>query len=587
MKWLKRLFVGLLALLMVAMVAIYLTPLDVYVPEVEKIISSQLGESASIRHIRIAAMPLPHLELEDVRLGGQEGLAVQSVDVELDLSGLLAGNIVLRRIVVKDGTAHLAFVRKLVGLLAKAPAMGPHVAVREVQLTGMSLRAPAMALGPVDGKLEFTQAGKLERAWFAMDEQKITAILKPLPPQPGLSANAPQPGFRFALNLQARGWTPPKFQRFPQIPLDELQVEGVLGEQDFVAQKFFVASRGIRMAGSGKVQFADGWRVQAALTQADAPLERLMALLGAPLGLTGALSVRGELSGKASTLLALKDNFHFSGNVLARHATVRIAAGFQHPLVFDQISARVAAWPDRMVLSSLEVKLYGGKLSGAANLNRKNATLVGDVAATGIAMQPMVEALTNELLFSGNMESAAKFSIRLDAFERFPGNLQLAGNFHLRDGVLAKVNLAQAASNSGKAVAKEGSTRFDDLTGLLNVDESGYHFRRLKIKSGSLNAEGKVDISPSLQISGMLDADVKGTASLVSMPMVVSGTLNEPVVRPSGSALAGAAVGTAVLGPGLGTAIGVKVGGFLNKLFGKDDDKNDSKEVAPKATAAK
>src|SRR3989338_10173771 len=124
MKWLKRIFAGLLALLMVAMVAAYLTPLDVYVPEVEKIISSQLGEPATIRHIRIAAMPLPHLELQDVRLGGQEGITVQSVDAELDLPGLLEGNVVLRRIVVKDGTAHLAFVRKLAGLFFKAPATG-------------------------------------------------------------------------------------------------------------------------------------------------------------------------------------------------------------------------------------------------------------------------------------------------------------------------------------------------------------------------------------------------------------------------------------------------------------------------------
>jgi hypothetical protein len=178
--------------------------------------------------------------------------------------------------------------------------------------------------------------------------------------------------------------------------------------------------------------------------------------------------------------------------------------------------------------------------------------------------------------------------MRLDMFEQFPKNLKLAGSFHLRDGVLTKVDLLQAASSLGKSDARGGVTRFDDLTGLLNVDENGYHFTKLKIKSGSLNAEGKVDIKPSLQINGTLDANVKGTAGLISMPMVVSGTLNNPVVRPSGSALAGAAIGTAILGPGLGTAIGVKVGGFLNKLFGKNDDKNNkkdvAKEVAPKAT---
>jgi len=185
------------------------------------------------------------------------------------------------------------------------------------------------------------------------------------------------------------------------------------------------------------------------------------------------------------------------------------------------------------------------------------------------------------VLFTGSMDGAAKFYMRLDAFERFPENMQLSGNFHLRNGMLTRVDLVQAANDLGKANTAGGTTRFDDLTGLLTVDTSGYHFRKLKIASGSLNAEGKVDVSPSLQLSGMLNTNVKGTAGLVSMPMVVSGTLNSPVVRPSGSALAGAAVGTAILGPGLGTAIGIRIGGFLNKLFGKKDDvKNSSGDAA-------
>jgi len=459
-----------------------------------------------------------------------------------------------------------------VDLLAKAPATAQRVALRELQLSGMSLLAPGMTLGPIEGKLEFAQAGELERAWFAMDEQKITAVLLPLPEQ------------HFSVKAQAHAWAPPQL---PQMLLDDLQIEGVLGEQDFVAQKFAVAARGIRVSGSGKVEFSDGWRVQAALTQIDAPLEQVMALLEKPVELTGAISAKGALSGKANTLGALKDNFRFSGEVLISHATARIAEGLRHPLVFDQIKARVAVQPEHLELSALEARLYGGKLSGKMSINRKDTVLAAEVAVNGIAMQSLVEALTNEVLFTGNMDGAAKFSMRLDEFERFPENLQLAGNFHLRNGVLTKVDLVQAASSPGKANTAGGTTRFDDLTGLLNVDASGYHFRKLKIVSGSLNAEGRVDISPSLQLGGMLDTDVKGTAGLVSMPMVVSGTLNNPVVRPSKSALAGAAVGTAILGPGLGTAVGIKIGGFLNKLFGKNDDKSSNKDAAPKPPAKK
>jgi hypothetical protein len=572
MRLLKRLLVGLLALLMLAMTAAYLIPLDTYVPEVERALGEQLHEPVSVQHLRIAALPLPHLELQEVRLGGQEGIVARSINVEPDLPALLAGEVVLRRILVQDGTASLVQVRKLVDSLAKAPATAPRVALRELHLSGMSLLAPGMTLGPIEGKLEFAQTGELERAWFAMDEQKITAVLLPLPEQ------------HFSVKAQAHAWAPPQL---PQMLLDDLQIEGVLGEQDFVAQKFAVAARGIRVSGSGKVEFSDGWRVQAALAQIDAPLEQVMALLEKPVELTGAISAKGALSGKANTLGALKDNFRFSGEVLISHATARIAEGLRHPLVFDQIKARVAVQPEHLELNALEARLYGGKLSGKMSINRKDTVLAAEVAVNGIAMQSLVEALTNEVLFTGNMDGAAKFSMRLDEFERFPENLQLAGNFHLRNGVLTKVDLVQAASSPGKANTAGGTTRFDDLTGLLNVDASGYHFRKLKIVSGSLNAEGRVDISPSLQLGGMLDTDVKGTAGLVSMPMVVSGTLNNPVVRPSKSALAGAAVGTAILGPGLGTAVGIKIGGFLNKLFGKNDDKSSNKDAAPKPPAKK
>jgi len=49
----------------------------------------------------------------------------------------------------------------------------------------------------------------------------------------------------------------------------------------------------------------------------------------------------------------------------------------------------------------------------------------------------------------------AEISMRLGAFSKFSANFQLAGSFHLRNGVLIKVDLVQAASNSGKTNARE------------------------------------------------------------------------------------------------------------------------------------
>lgn len=567
MRWLKRLLVGLLAILALAMAAVYLTPLDTCVPRVEKALSVRLQEPVHIQHIRIVALPLPHLELQGVRLGGDDGIVVRSVSVEPDLPGLLVGKLVVRRILVNEGTASFAQVRRLADVFGKAPAAEQRVAVRELQLSGMNLLTPDMMLGPIEGKLEFAQAGGLERAWFAMNEQKVTAVLLPLP------------GQHFSVKVQAHAWTPTKFSQWL---FDELQVEGVLGKQDFVAQKFTVALHGIHASGSGKMEFTDGWRVTTTLDRVEAPLGRVMALLGKPVDLSGNASAAGVLNGKAATLAGLKDSLGFSGEVLISHVTARIAANIRHPLIFDQIKTHVVLQPGRLELNALEAKLYGGKLSGTARVNRKNAVLAAEVVASGVNLQPLVEALTNEVLFTGSMEGAAKFSMRLDAFERFPENLLLDGNFHLRNGALTKVDLAQALNEPDKANAKGSKTKFDDLTGIIGVDAGGYHFNKLKITSGSLNAEGQVEVSPSLRLGGELDVKVKGTAGLVSMPMVVSGTLDAPIVRVSKAVWAGAAVGTAILGPGLGTAVGVRIGGFLNKLFGKDEKKDDDQKSVRK-----
>ncbi|HEX5338137.1 MAG TPA: hypothetical protein VFW53_06840 [Gallionella sp.] len=372
------------------------------------------------------------------------------------------------------------------------------------------------------------------------------------------------------MTLDAHAWSPP--QR-PEIVFDSLKIDGILSAHDFVAQSFAVALQGIRAEGSGKVAYSDGWHVRSKLSHVDMPLARLMSMLGVSRDLTGSLHVAGELGCDGNTLGDLKNNFHFSGNVRLKKAAYRLAAEFKQPLLFDEIDAHVAAQADRITVSALAAKLYDGKMTGNAVVTRNKSLLKADVWASNISMQPLVEALTNEVLFSGRMNGAATLAMHLDAKALFPENMRLDGNFHLRNGALSKLDLVQAVSKPGKIPERLGTTRFDDLTGVLNVDTAGLHFSKIQLASGSINASGRVDVSPALQLDGALDADIKGTAGLVSMPMVISGTINKPVVRPSGTALAGAAVGTAILGPGVGTALGVRIGGFLNKVLGGQEGK--------------
>ena len=122
-------------------------------------------------------------------------------------------------------------------------------------------------------------------------------------------------------------------------------------------------------------------------------------------------------------------------------------------------------------------------------------------------------------------------------------------------------------------VVQEGETHFEQLSGHLVMDRGTYRFTQLNIASGSLSADGAVTISPKQELSGKINANVKAAKlASASVPLNVTGTVQSPLLYPTGGTIAGAAVGTAILGPA-GTGVGAKVGQWAEGLFGKKDEK--------------
>src|SRR6185295_1901912 len=116
-----------------------------------------------------------------------------------------------------------------------------------------------------------------------------------------------------------------------------------------------------------------------------------------------------------------------------------------------------------------------------------------------------------------------------------------------------------------------GETRFERLSGHLVLDRGTRRLTRLNIVSGSLSADGNVTISPRDELSGRINAKVSAVSvASAGIPLNVAGTLQTPVLYPTGASVAGAALGTAVAGP-LGTAVGAKIGQWTEGLFGSNE----------------
>ncbi len=85
--------------------------------------------------------------------------------------------------------------------------------------------------------------------------------------------------------------------------------------------------------------------------------------------------------------------------------------------------------------------------------------------------------------------------------------------------------------------------------------------------------DGNVNVSPKKELSGRINAQVKAVGTSANVPLNVAGTVDAPLLYPTGGTMAGAAVGTVILGPGFGTSVGAKVGGWAEGLFGKKEKK--------------
>ena len=552
-KWFKRFAVAVMLLVLLATTAIYLTPLDAYVPEVEQALSDNFGEPVTIQHLKLEALPLPHMMLENVAVGDKPDIALQSVGIYFDLRTLLKSQWVIHRLALNQGSVTEGKLAEILKWAGSSSVAETTLRLDELQFNEIRVVMPGLTLEPVSGQINFDTHSNLSRAWII------------LPRRQGVVQFYPQPGGGYQVDAGLQYWSLPGY---PDWVGDSLNIKGVLAGSEFRIDKFSARMLGADVSGAANLAWQPDWQVDVQLASLDGELERLLPLLGIPVKAAGMLRAKGHLEAQSASARDLPGKLGFDLDIDVKNASLRLPLDARRDLQVASASSHVTGTPQTFRLDKLRGKLYGGTLNGTATVQRSKHLLGADVAFSNISLQPLVEALNRDVVLTGKLEGQAKLATVTNQFAHFPANVQLDGRFHARNGVVGKLDLVQAASNPLKSGNKGGKTRFEELSGLLSVDGNGYHLSQLKVSSGAVHATGKLDISPQLQLNGLLDTDLKGTATLVSMPLVVSGTVRDPVLHPTGSTLAGAAVGTALLGPGLGTALGIKIGNLFHRLFG-------------------
>ncbi|WP_435628481.1 AsmA family protein [Candidatus Ferrigenium straubiae] len=449
MKWLKRILLALVLLLAVAVALPFLIPLDNYIPQIEKEASAQLKEPVSIKSIRLAALPLPHVTVDGITLGTSGDIRLGRVTVTPDLFSLLQPTKIIKDIEIDS----LALTPEGIGKIAAwtepdtaKPPEPPPARVENIRLSNALLKFGKANFGPFDARVSLDSKGEPEDASITTRDGKLKATIKP-------------ENSKYLIDASAKSWTLP--------------------------------------AGP--------------------------------------------------------------------------------PLVFDELIINGVATPNDISLDKMSARLYGGTAAGKLTINwQKRLRLDGSLDIGHLELKQIASMLSPGTHVSGKLTAKPVFSASAASADWLMDALRLESLFNVQNGVLYGVDIQKAASNPARQGASGGETRFEQLSGHLVMEHGGYRFTQLRITSGSLAVDGDVDISPKKELSGRINAQVKALGTSATVPLNVAGTLDSPLLYPTGATMAGAAVGTAILGPGFGTSMGAKVGGWVEGLFGK------KKEETPK-----
>lgn len=285
---------------------------------------------------------------------------------------------------------------------------------------------------------------------------------------------------------------------------------------------------------------------------------------GVKLDAAGVQAVEAGTEDRRLTVNLKPDGETYQVEIEARHWPLPVKPAIE----FDELVGRGTLSGTMLNLPQIDGKLYGGDLHAKTRVEWKNGIRIkGDARTAGVEIGPIVRLMTQSASLSGKLHADGSYSLGARNAAQLADSLRASFKFAVNKGVLYNFDLANAVRSLAREGTRGGQTSFNELSGTVNLVGKNTQLRELRVASGLLQANGNVDIAASKKLSGTVNVEMKGTASLVSVPLEVAGTIQDPVLFPNRAALAGAAVGTGLMGPGFGTGVGAKAGEALEKLF--------------------
>jgi hypothetical protein len=194
---------------------------------------------------------------------------------------------------------------------------------------------------------------------------------------------------------------------------------------------------------------------------------------------------------------------------------------FGAAFILEDFSVKGLLGRDELRLSEFKGSIYGGYVSGNANLSwGAGWSLGGEVSVRAIDPGRIAPALLNE----GKLEGKAVYTMRGKSYGELFAAPRMEGTFAVLKGSLLGVDLARLLQGGSAG----GKTAFAELSGNVVYDGGNTQLRQVHLSAGPVSASGIGDADAIKNISGHFSVELKSPVAQARANLSLSGTLSEP-----------------------------------------------------------
>ena len=417
MKWLKRILIGLAALLAVLVAVAVAVPffvsVDDYVPRIEAAVSGKLKEPVRIGKIHLSGLPVPHVVIDSITVGKAEDLKVGKVTVTPRLSSVFSATKVLRSIEIDS----LVMTQKALDRIPvwskqeATPDQPAPVRIESIRLDDALVKLDKTSFGPFDARVRLGDQGQPEEASFTTRDGKLKAVVTP-------------DGPNYAFSASAKAWQAPVG---PPIVFDSLEIKGTATLKDAVFSDVRARLYGGAASGKATVAWQKGLQLKGTFDISQVELRSLVPIVSPGTNMSGRLNAKPVFSASATEGSQLLAALHLE-------TPFDVQNGVLHGIDLQKAAMKM---------------LGGGSGGGETHFNQLSGHVVRDHQAhrfSGLKISSGVLAAEGDVNISPRQELSGRVNVKVNALGTSATvALNVAGTVHSPSALPTGGTLAGAA----------------------------------------------------------------------------------------------------------------------------------------------